>query len=193
MLSNLDSYEIVLASSSPRRKELLQRLGLNFKVRTLLGIDESYPEDLKGSDIALHIAQNKAKGYLSSMKDNELIITADTIVYYNDRVFGKPKTVEHAKEMLVQLSGKTHEVFTGVCVFSKSKQEHFVATSKVTFAPLTEEEINYYIDQYLPIDKAGAYGIQDWIGLIAVTSLEGNYYNVMGLPMQELYECLKQF
>lgn len=193
MLRNLDRYDIILASSSPRRKELLQRLGIQFKVRTLLGIDESYPADLKGEKIVKFVARRKAEEYRDTMLPNELIITADTMITYNGEELGKPHSVERAKEMLRKLSGHKHYVSTGVCVMTKDKMENFVATSEVTFAELSEEEIDYYVEKYLPLDKAGAYGIQDWIGLAAVSCLEGSYYNVMGLPMQRLYSCLRKF
>lgn len=193
MLRNLDKYDIILASSSPRRKELLQRLGIQFKVRTLLGIDESYPADLKGEKIVKFVARRKAEEYRDTMLPNELIITADTMITYNGEELGKPHSVERAKEMLRKLSGHKHYVSTGVCVMTKDKMENFVATSEVTFAELSEEEIDYYVEKYLPLDKAGAYGIQDWIGLAAVSCLEGSYYNVMGLPMQRLYSCLRKF
>ena len=193
MLDNLNKFDVILASSSPRRKELLQRLGIDFKVRTLLGIVESYPAELKGEEIAKFIARKKAYDYRESMLPSELIITADTLVTLNGEELGKPHSVEDAKDMLHKLSGQVHEVSTGVCVFTKERLENFVTTSKVTFAELSEDEIEFYVEKYLPLDKAGAYGIQDWIGLAAVSSLEGSYYNVMGLPMQRLYSCLKTF
>lgn len=193
MLENLNKYEIVLASNSPRRKELLQRMGVNFKVRTLFGIDESYPDSLRGEDIVCYISRNKAKAYQSSMAPNELLITADTIVYVDGEVMGKPKNAEQAKEMLHKLSGKTHQVITGVTIVTAKRTENFGVTSQVKFTNITDEEINFYVDNYLPFDKAGAYGIQEWIGIVAVEEIKGSYFNVIGLPVQRLYQKLKTF
>lgn len=193
MLENLNKYEIVLASNSPRRKELLQRMGVNFKVRTLFGIDESYPDSLRGEDIVCYISRNKAKAYQSSMAPNELLITADTIVYVDGEVMGKPKNAEQAKEMLHKLSGKTHQVITGVTIVTAKRTENFGVTSQVKFTNITDEEINFYVDNYLPFDKAGAYGIQEWIGIVAVEEIKGSYFNVAGLPVQRLYQKLKTF
>ncbi|MCI5647432.1 MAG: Maf-like protein [Bacteroidales bacterium] len=193
MLDNLKNYDIILASNSPRRKELLQRLGLPFKVRTLFGVDESFPENLRGEDIALYIARKKAEAYKSSMSSNELLITADTIVCLDGVVMGKPYGAENAKTILRQLSGRVHQVITGVTVLTQVKRESFAVTSHVKFANVTEDEIDYYVDNYLPFDKAGAYGIQEWFGLVAVEELRGSYFNVMGLPVQRLYTVLKQF
>lgn len=193
MLENLNKYEFVLASNSPRRKELLQRMGVNFKVRTLFGIDESYPDSLRGEDIVCYISRNKAKAYQSSMAPNELLITADTIVYVDGEVMGKPKNAEQAKEMLHKLSGKTHQVITGVTIVTAKRTENFGVTSQVKFTNITDEEINFYVDNYLPFDKAGAYGIQEWIGIVAVEEIKGSYFNVVGLPVQRLYQKLKTF
>ena len=193
MLENLNKYEIVLASNSPRRKELLQRMGVNFKVRTLFGIDESYPDSLRDEDIACYISRNKAKAYQSSMAPNELLITADTIVYVDGEVMGKPKNAEQAKEMLHKLSGKTHQVITGVTIVTAKRTENFGVTSQVKFTNITDEEINFYVDNYLPFDKAGAYGIQEWIGIVAVEEIKGSNFNVVGLPVQRLYQKLKTF
>lgn len=193
MLDNLKKYNIVLASNSPRRKELLQRMGVNFKVRTLFGIDESYPDSLRGEDIVRYISRNKAQAYRSSMAPNELLITADTIVYVEGEVMGKPKTAEQAKEMLHKLSGKSHQVITGVTIVTADRTEDFGVTSQVKFAEITDEEINFYVDNYLPFDKGGAYGIQEWIGIVAVEEIKGSYFNVVGLPVQRLYQKLKTF
>lgn len=193
MLDNLKKYNIVLASNSPRRKELLQRMGVNFKIRTLFGIDESYPDSLRGEDIVRYISRNKAQAYRSSMAPNELLITADTIVYVEGEVMGKPKTAEQAKEMLHKLSGKSHQVITGVTIVTADRTEDFGVTSQVKFAEITDEEINFYVDNYLPFDKAGAYGIQEWIGIVAVEEIKGSYFNVVGLPVQRLYQKLKTF
>lgn len=193
MLDNLKKYKIILASNSPRRKELLQRLGLNFKVRTLFGIDESYPDYLQGEDIVRYISRNKAQAYKMSMAGDELLITADTIVYFEGQVLGKPRGAEEAKEMLRKLSGQVHQVITGVTIVSVDRTENFAVTSHVKFATLDESEIDYYVDNYLPFDKAGGYGIQEWIGLVAVEELRGSYFNVVGLPIQRLYQKLKLF
>ena len=193
MLDNLNKYQIILASNSPRRKELLQRLGIQFKVRNLLGVDESYPSALRGEDIARYISRQKAEAYRGSMTSDELIITADTIVCADGSVLGKPLNAEEAKQMLVRLSGKTHQVITGVTVLCAERIENFAVTSYVRFAQLSTDEIDYYVTHYLPLDKAGAYGIQEWIGLVAVEELRGSFFNVMGLPVQRLYQLLKTF
>ena len=191
MLENLNKYEIVLASNSPRRKELLQRMGVNFKVRTLFGIDESYPDSLRGEDIVCYISRNKAKAYQSSMAPNELLITADTIVYVDGEVMGKPKNAEQAKEMLHKLSGKTHQVITGVTIVTAKRTENFGVTSQVKFTNITDEEINFYVDNYLPFDKAGAYGIQGRFAAY-VDGIEGDYNNVVGLPVSAVWQELKE-
>ena len=198
MLENLSKYKIVLASNSPRRKELLAGLGLQFEVCTLKGIDESYPDNLKGEEIPKHISMKKAQAYLPTMEEDELLITADTIVYTKDAegngtVLGKPQDAAEAHAMLRTLSGKTHVVITGVNILTKKKHCIFAVTSEVSFAELTDEEIDYYIENYRPFDKAGAYGIQEWIGFIGVNGLRGSYFNVMGLPVQRLYEELKKW
>lgn len=186
-------YKIILASNSPRRKELLAGLDVQFEVRIIPGIDESYPETLPTMDIAEYIAQKKAKAYRETMADDELIITADTIVVLDDKVLGKPKDAEEARCMLHALSGKTHQVVTGVVLTTKEQQKHFSVVSNVTFKTLSDNEIDYYVDTYKPMDKAGAYGIQEWIGYVGVTRLEGSYFNVMGLPVQRIYEAMKEF
>lgn len=193
MFDNLKKYKIVLVSASPRRKELLQNLGLTFKVRTLFGIDEQYPDTLRGEDIPRFISRKKAEAYRSSMADDELLIAADTVVCLDGRTLGKPHDAQEAKTMLHKLSGRFHQVITGVTVMTKDQMENFAVTSQVKFADLTDEEIDYYVDNYLPFDKAGAYGIQEWIGMVAVEELRGSYFNVMGLPVQRLYNVLKKF
>ena len=191
MLNNLKEYKIILASNSPRRKELLGGLGVTYEVKTLPNIDESYPEGLDAEEIPLHIARNKADAYRSMMQPNELIVTADTIVWLDGMVLGKPKDEADACRMLRCLSGKTHQVVTGVCLTTLEKQRCFATVTDVTFAELTEEEINYYVSRYRPLDKAGAYGIQEWIGYIGVQNISGSYFNVVGLPIQRLYTELK--
>ena len=198
-------YKIILASNSPRRRELLAGLDINFEVKVLNGIDESYPDDLDAYQVAEFIAQKKAEAYRSLLNEEEssaeesLILTADTVVIapaadeQNDQegkgiILGKPKTADDAVRMLRMLSGKTHHVVTGVCLTTKNGQRHFSVTTEVSFKELTDWEINYYISHYRPFDKAGAYGIQEWIGYIGCTGLNGSYFNVMGLPVQRIYE-----
>ncbi len=192
MLDNLKKYHIILASNSPRRKELLSGLGVEYTVKTLPDIDESYPESLQGEEIPIYISCEKADAYLKYIQPDELVITADTIVWLEGTVYGKPSNAEEAKGMLRALSGKTHQVITGVTLTTRSFQKSFAVTSHVTFATLTEEEIEYYVTHYKPLDKAGAYGVQEWIGFIGVEQMEGSYFNVMGLPVQRLYGELKK-
>lgn len=192
MLDNLKKYKVILASNSPRRKELLAGLGVDYKVRTLPDVDESYPETLQGADIPLYIAKEKADAYVAMMQPGELMITADTIVWLDGKVLGKPRDREDALQMLRTMSGRTHEVFTGVCITTTDWQRSFTAQTEVRFATLSEEEIAYYVDNFQPMDKAGAYGVQEWIGFIGVENISGSYYNIMGLPVQKLYrELLK--
>lgn len=193
MLSNLDSYEILLASNSPRRRELLAGLGVKYRVTSLPDVDESYPSSLQGEEIPLYISQLKADAYRSQMKSNTLLITADTIVWLDGKVYGKPHDEAEACEMLRALSGRTHTVITGVTLTSACRCKSFAVSTEVTFAALTDEEIGYYVSHYRPLDKAGAYGVQEWIGYIGVTGMNGSYYNVMGLPIQRLYTELKDF
>lgn len=184
---------IILASNSPRRKELLAGIGIDFEVRVLQGIDESYPADLPIQDTAEYISRKKAAAYREQMADDELVITADTIVVLDDEVMGKPADEQEASSMLHKLSGRTHQVITGVTLTTKERQQSFSVLTDVTFKQLSDEEIDYYITHYHPMDKAGAYGIQEWIGYIGVTGLSGSYFNVMGLPVQRIYEALKTY
>ena len=190
MLENLEKYHIILASNSPRRRELLGGLGIKFEVKVLSDIKESYPQNLSVSQIAEYIAAEKAEAYRSQMADNDLIVTADTVVIVDDEVMGKPVDVADAIRMLHRLSGRTHQVITGVCLTTKTLQRRFSVITDVTFKQLSDEEISYYIDTYRPFDKAGAYGIQEWIGYVGCTGLHGSYYNVMGLPVQRIYSEL---
>ncbi len=192
MLKNLDKYKVVLASNSPRRRELLSGLGINYEVRTLPGIEEAYPDTLEQEEIPLYIARGKAAAYKLSMQANEQIITADTIVWLDGAVLGKPEDEEDACRMLRALSGKTHRVITGVCLTTSAFQKCFSTVTDVTFSELTDEEIRYYVERYSPMDKAGAYGIQEWIGFVGVKSINGSYFNVMGLPIQRLYKELSR-
>ena len=185
-------HHIILASNSPRRKELLAGLGLPFEVRVLQDIDESYPDDLPVSEVALYIAGKKADAYRATLADNELVITADTVVIVGEEILGKPVDEVDAERMLRLISGRTHQVTTGVCMLTSESERRFAVTTDVTFKQLSDDEIRYYITKYKPFDKAGAYGIQEWIGYIGVTGLHGSYYNVMGLPVQRIYETLQQ-
>ena len=184
---------LILASNSPRRKELLAGLDLQFEVRVLQDIDESYPADLPTHKIAEFISKKKADAYVETMADDELVITADTVVILGDEVMGKPHDETDAKRMLGELSGRTHQVATGVTLSTRQRQMSFSVVTNVTFKELSADEIDYYVRTYQPMDKAGAYGIQEWIGYIGVTALEGSYFNVMGLPVQRIYEALKRF
>lgn len=186
------NYRIFLASNSPRRKELLSGLGIPFEVRVNGDIDESYSSDLPPEAIPLHISRKKAAAYLPTMSADELIITADTVVVASGEILGKPVDASDAHRMLRLLSGTTHQVITGVCLTTTDHQVAFSVTTDVTFKDLGDEEIHYYIDHYRPYDKAGAYGIQEWIGYIGVTGLHGSYFNVMGLPIQRIYEELRK-
>lgn len=186
-------YKIILASNSPRRKELLSGLDLEYEVKVFPNIDESYPENLEKDQVSKYIAEKKAKAYTAFFDDSHLIITADTVVLLDGKIYGKPIDEEEAKSMLKALSGKTHQVITGVCLSSKNKQKSFSDISEVEFSSLDEEEIDYYVSKYKPLDKAGAYGIQEWIGYIAVKHINGSYFNIMGLPVQRLYQELKIF
>ncbi len=181
--------KIILASKSPRRKELLAGLGYEFEVRVIPGIDESYPEGLTMEEIPQYIAHEKASAY--DVGEDELLLTADTVVVLDQEVLGKPHDEADAARMLHELSGRTHHVITGVCLKTSSAQRRFSVTTEVTFKTLTDEEINYYISHYRPFDKAGAYGIQEWIGYIGVTGIRGSYFNVMGLPVQRIYQELQ--
>lgn len=188
----LENFHIILASNSPRRRELLGGLGLTYEVRTMPGIDESYPETLVGEQIPIHISSKKAGAYLSTLQANDLLITADTIVWLDGRVLGKPADEAEACQMLRALSGRTHQVITGVTLTTTTFQKSFASVSQVTFAHLTDEEIDFYVTHYHPMDKAGSYGVQEWIGFIGVEHIEGSYFNVMGLPVQRLYRELKE-
>lgn len=172
---------------------MLQQLRIPFSIVTIGGIDESYPDSIPLIDVAQYVSEKKADAFHSIMKDNELVITADTMVICDDRIMGKPQSVTEAKEMLEFLSDKTHQVATGVTITTRTQRTSFTTVSDVTFCKLTREEIDYYVDNYQPLDKAGAYGIQEWIGAVAVTGIKGSYYNVMGLPVHRLFQELKLF
>ncbi|NPD80446.1 septum formation protein Maf [Prevotella sp. PINT] len=189
---------IILASNSPRRKELLGGLDMEFRTWVIPGIDESYPRTMKAEIVPEYIAQKKTIPYfndvnIGEINDEDIVLTADTVVILNGEVLGKPKDEKEACLMLRKLSGKTHHVITGVCLRTKTKMRHFSVKTDVTFANLTDEQIEYYVSNYHPLDKAGSYGVQEWIGYVGVTKLEGSYFNVMGLPVQRIYEELKVF
>ena len=193
MLKNrLKSKNLILASGSPRRQELLKSLGVPFEIR-IKEIDEVYPKHLKKSEISDYLAQLKSNAFVEELNPKDLLITSDTIVWYHNMALGKPKSKDDAFQMLQKLSGKTHEVITSVCLKSLQKEDIFNYITKVTFKELSTEEIQFYIDNYNPMDKAGAYGIQDWIGQIGVTKIEGSYFNVMGFPIHKIYSQLLKF
>ena len=184
---------LVLASNSPRRKELLSGIDVEYEVMALPDIDESYPDDIPHEEIPEYLAKKKASAYISMMQDDALLITADTVVLLHGRILGNPLDKRDAKQMLRELSGETHRVITGVSLTSKQKQVSFSDTAHVTFGQLTDEEIDYYVEKYNPSDKAGAYGVQEWIGYVGVERIEGSYFNVMGLPIFKVYRELKRF
>jgi len=192
VLSNLDSYEIVLGSQSPRRNELLKGLNLDFTVE-VIDVEENYPKSIVGVDIPMYLAEKKAKAYISKMKNNTLLITADTIVWHEGKVLGKPVDENDARKMLQTLSGKTHQVITGVCISTLKHKKIFHVISEVRFSRLSPIEIDYYLENYQPYDKAGSYGVQEWIGYVGVEHINGSYFNVMGLPVQRLYNELKRW
>ena len=190
---NMKAKKIILASNSPRRRELLAGLDISFEVKVIPGIDESYPEDLPAVEVPQYISKAKAYAYLGMIDDDTMVITADTIVVLDNEILGKPVDDDDARRILHKLSGKTHQVITGVCLTSLDKQRVFAVTTGVTFKQFTEQEIDYYVSHYHPLDKAGAYGIQEWIGHIGVTALNGSYFNVMGLPVQRIYMEMQDF
>ena len=182
--------KIILASQSPRRKELIQQLGFPFEVRKF-DFDESYPKELNRYDVSVFLALQKSK-QVKSLNDDEVLLTADTVVILNDEILEKPTSLAEAKEMITRLSNQTHDVITGVCLKSNKITESFSVKSTIHFAELTSKEIDYYVDTYQPLDKAGAYGIQEWIGMIGVKKIVGSHYNVVGLPVHEIYQKIKE-
>jgi septum formation protein len=190
-----ENYQITLASASPRRRELLSNLDIRFNVEPNKNQDESYPENTIWSEIPLCLARYKSEIFHRELAPNEILITADTLVFNRASngemvALGKPTSIQDAKDMLRSLSGHSHYVLTGVCLRTIDREEAFTSTTEVTFRDLTEEEINYYVDTYKPLDKAGAYGVQEWIGHVAISSINGSYFNVVGLPVAKLYEAL---
>ncbi len=184
--------KLLLGSQSPRRKELLGGLGCEFECRTA-DTEEIYPDSLQGEEIPIYLSSLKADALRHTLQEDELLITADTIVWHKGEVLGKPHDAEDAKRMLRSLSGETHKVITGVTLTTHSKQDSFSSMTEVRFSQLSEEEISYYVEHFMPLDKAGAYGIQEWIGHIGVEHINGSYFNVMGLPVQRLYQELKKW
>lgn len=188
----IPKYNFILASKSPRRQELLKSLGIDFQVKTK-DVDENYPPELSPNQIPGYLAEKKAKAFANELNNKDLLITADTIVVLNGKVLEKPDDYDHAYKMLSALSGIMHEVITGVCLSSTKKSVVFSSLTNVQFKQLTNTEIDYYISTFKPFDKAGAYGIQEWIGSIGISHIEGSFYNVMGLPLQKLYEEIQKF
>jgi septum formation protein len=188
----LKNHTIVLASGSPRRQQFLRELDVNFEIR-LKDIEEIYPDNLKGAEITDYLAVLKASGLDETLSENEILITSDTIVWHEEKALGKPRDYEDAFAMLQSLSGKTHEVITSVCIKTLEEKVVFNETTKVTFNNLNDDEIKYYLDNYKPYDKAGSYGIQEWIGLVAIAKIEGSYANVVGLPVDKVYQHLSKF
>ena len=185
-------YNYILASKSPRRRELLKTLGIDFQVK-LKEVEEVFPDGLSKEEIPIYLVKLKAKPFLEELGSNDMLITADTIVWFNGNVLGKPRNHDEAKAMLEVLSGNEHQVITGVCLTTTKKQTSFSALSNVRFKSLSDAEIEHYVTHFRPFDKAGAYGIQEWIGAIGITHIEGSFYNVMGLPIQKLYEEIQKF
>jgi septum formation protein len=183
---------IILASNSPRRKELMKMAGFEFEVKSK-NVDENHPEGIKAEEIPVHLAAKKAKAFLSEIAEDQVVIGADTIVILNGKIYEKPINREDAVQMLAALSGQMHEVITGVCILSKQKEVVFSDTTKVYFNQLTREEIEFYVDNYKPFDKAGSYACQEWIGAVAINRFEGDYFNVVGLPINRVYQELKKF
>ena len=189
----LKDYNIILASNSPRRKELLRGLDLDFEVRVLPDVSENHPDSLDAADIPLYVSREKAEAYKETLRPHDLLLTADTMVILGSEALGKPKDDDDARRMLHALSGKSHQVVTGVTITSTKVQRSFAVSTDVTFKQLNDKEIDYYVDNYHPLDKAGAYGIQEWIGYVGVTGLRGSYFNVMGLPVQRIWDELNAF
>ncbi|MDE6010231.1 MAG: Maf family nucleotide pyrophosphatase [Muribaculaceae bacterium] len=193
ILDNLRNYDILLGSKSPRRRELLQMLRIPFTVANIEGVNEDYPDTMPPFDVPRYLSEKKADAYLKRLHSNELVITADTLVILEDKIFGKPKDTDEAVEMLMELSGKIHQVVTGVTIATHRQRTSFNSVTDVKFCELSRDEARYYADSFNPIDKAGAYGIQEWIGGVAVEYIKGSFYNVMGLPIHRLYQHLKEF
>ena len=192
MRTGILDWKILLASQSPRRRDLIQRLNLLVEIIQIPETDESFPEDMDPFNVPVYLARQKAMGFKGSLKENEVLLTADTIVLCKNSIINKPQDRWEAIDMLKGLAGNNHTVITGVCLKLLNRETTFYSTTEVYFSQLSEEEIVYYVDKYKPYDKAGAYGIQEWIGYIGVEKIEGSFFNVMGLPLHRLYEELKK-
>lgn len=192
MLEQLQQYHLILASQSPRRRMLFEDLGFPFEVRSI-DVDESFPDHLQGGEIPAYLAAKKAAAVRSTLREKDILVTADTVVWINGHALNKPADRAEAKAMLLEIAGATHSVFTGVCISTKNKQHTFFEETKVHFNPLSNAEITHYLDRYKPFDKAGAYGIQEFIGLIGIKAIEGDFYNVVGFPMQSFWKALQRF
>ncbi|MBN2481218.1 MAG: septum formation protein Maf [Bacteroidales bacterium] len=192
-LEKINSHDVILASKSPRRQHLLSELGIKFRIATDIEIDEMYPSGMDPDEIPVYLAQKKAAHYREQLDERSVLITADTIVWFQQEVIPKPSDTDEAKRMLRRLSGHMHEVFTGVNIRSAVKETGFCSRTAVHFKTLTDSEIGYYVDSFSPLDKAGAYGIQEWIGYVGIEKIEGSFYNVMGLPVQQLFQKLVDF
>ena len=192
-LTDSFKYKILLASNSPRRKELLEMLNIDFKIVSGIEVDESYPQYLQPEEVPSFLSRKKSEAYHSILSENQMIVTADTIVILDGEILGKPTSTDNAKTMLRKLSGRTHKVVTGVTLSTLQKTFTFSISTAVEFAPLSDEVIDYYVDTFHPLDKAGAYGIQEWIGAVGIRGIHGSYYNIMGLPVHRLYNELLRF
>lgn len=189
----MDNHVILLASKSPRRQELMQLLDLKFKIPASVEVEETYPDALPAEKVPEYLSQKKAAAYINSLKENEILVTADTVVILESEILGKPHSEDGAKEMLKKLSGNTHKVVTGVTISSIYRQKSFSSVTEVDFDTLSPSDINHYVEKYRPLDKAGAYGIQEWIGAVGIKGIRGSFYNVMGLPVHRLYHELRTF
>ncbi|PVX52027.1 septum formation protein [Balneicella halophila] len=187
----LKGYQLILASQSPRREMLMKQLGLQFDIIPL-SIDESYPKELLLEQVPEYLAKKKAEPFVKNIQDKQIVVTSDTVVILYNELLGKPKNKKEAKKLLHKLSGQTHEVISGVCITTKHGQVSKSVSSKVSFKPLSDEEIDYYIEKFEPLDKAGAYGVQEWIGYVAIERIDGSYSNIVGLPTATIYEMLKE-
>lgn len=192
MLDNLEGKKVILASKSPRRQQLLKGLDIDFEIR-LKEVEEIYPSDMPGTEVPEYLAELKFNAFIDELAQNEILITSDTVVLLGDRILEKPQSEEEAKQMIADMSGKTHTVVTGVCVGDLNDRKIFSNQTEVTFAQMSEDEIAYYIEKYKPYDKAGSYGCQEWIGYVAIENMNGSFYAVMGLPVHQVYAALKEF
>lgn len=193
MVMDMNNHVILLASKSPRRQELMQLLDLKFEIPASIEVEETYPSSLPAEKVPEYLSQKKASAYLNILKENEILVTADTVVILGSEILGKPHSEDDAIDMLKKLSGNTHKVVTGVTITSSAMQKTFSAITEVDFDILSDEDIRHYVSHYRPLDKAGAYGIQEWIGAVGIKAIRGSFYNVMGLPVHRLYKELRAF